>query len=97
MVNISAETFTRNCIHTISQLKSGKELTLWLRVTDIGRELDFENILRANLKLIILQNSKLESIKVMDQNSLKTSNLCMLMNDYNTYNNALQSSNTKIN
>ena len=25
MVNISAETFTKNCIHTISQLKRSKE------------------------------------------------------------------------
>ena len=28
MVKISAETFTENCIHTISQLKRGKEPVL---------------------------------------------------------------------
>ena len=36
--------------------------------------------LKANLKLIILHNNKLESIKDMDQNLLKASNLCMLKN-----------------
>ena len=44
MVDISAETFAKNCIHTISQLKRGKESILWLRIKDIGRELDVENI-----------------------------------------------------
>ena len=41
---ISAETFAKNCIHTISQLKRGKESILWLRIKDIGRELDVKNI-----------------------------------------------------
>ena len=44
MVDISAETFARNCIHTISQLKRGKESILWLNIKDIGRELDVKNI-----------------------------------------------------
>ena len=44
MVAISAETFAKNCIHTISQLKRGRESILWLRIKDIGRELDVKNI-----------------------------------------------------
>ena len=44
MVDISAETFAKNGIHTISQLKRGKESFLWLRIKDIGRELDVKNI-----------------------------------------------------
>ena len=87
MVDMSAETFAKNCIHTISQLKRGKESALWKRIKDTGRELDVKNIfdlidkdLRANLKLIIPQKNKLEIIKDMDQNLLKTSNLCILMN-----------------
>ena len=44
MVDISAETFAKNCIHTISQLKRGKESALWKRIKDTGRELDVKNI-----------------------------------------------------
>ena len=44
MVKISAEIFAENCIYTISQSKRGKELTLWLRMKDVERELDVENI-----------------------------------------------------
>ena len=44
MVKISAETFAENCIDTIKQLKKGKEPVLWLRIKDIGRELDVENV-----------------------------------------------------
>ena len=43
MVKIGAETFAKNCIHTISQLKKGKEPALWIRIKDIGREADVEN------------------------------------------------------
>ena len=78
MVNISAETFAKNCIHTTKQLRKGKEPILWIRIKDIGRKLDVKTylvylikILKANLKLIILQNNKLETIKDMDQNLLK--------------------------
>ena len=44
MVDISAETFAKNCIHTISQIKKGKESFLWLRIKETGRELDVKNI-----------------------------------------------------
>ena len=44
MVDISAETFSKNCIHTITQLKNGKEPALWIRIKDIGRKLDVKNI-----------------------------------------------------
>ena len=44
MVEISAETFAENCIHTITQLRKGKDPILWIRVRDIGRELDVKNI-----------------------------------------------------
>ena len=36
MVNISSETFAKNCVHTISQLKRDKEPVLWIRTKDIG-------------------------------------------------------------
>ena len=35
MVDISAETFAKNCIHAVSQLKIGKEVILWIRIKDI--------------------------------------------------------------
>ena len=44
MVVISDETFAKNFIHTISQLKRSKESILWLRIKDIGRELEVKNI-----------------------------------------------------
>ena len=44
MVNISAETFAKNCIHTIKQLRKGKEPVLWIRIKDIGEKLDVQNI-----------------------------------------------------
>ena len=34
MIEISAETFAENCIHTIIQLKKGKEPVLWIRTKD---------------------------------------------------------------
>ena len=40
MVDISAEAFAKNCIHTIAQLRKGKKIALWIRIKDIGRELD---------------------------------------------------------
>ena len=44
MVEISAETFAENCIHTMKHLRKGKEPVLWIRIEDIGRELDVKNI-----------------------------------------------------
>ena len=44
MVEISAKRFAENCIHTIKQLRKGKERVLWIRIKDIGRELDVKNI-----------------------------------------------------
>ena len=44
MVETSAETFTENCIHTITQLRKGKEPILWIRIKDIGRKLDVKNV-----------------------------------------------------
>ena len=44
MVDLSAETFAKNCIHTIKQLKKGKEPVLRIRIKDIGEKLDFKNI-----------------------------------------------------
>ena len=39
MVNISAEKFAENCIHTMTQLRNGKKSTL-----DKGRDLDVKNV-----------------------------------------------------
>ena len=44
MVKISAETFTKSYIHAIEQLRKGKKLVLWIKIKDIGKELDVENI-----------------------------------------------------
>ena len=42
MVDISAETFAKNCIHAITQLRKGKKLALWLRIKDIFDLVDKE-------------------------------------------------------
>ena len=44
MVDISAETFAKNCIHIITQVRKSEKLVLWLRIKDIGREFDVKNI-----------------------------------------------------
>ena len=44
MVEISAETFAKNCIHTIVQLRKDKERVLWIRIKDTRRKLDVKNI-----------------------------------------------------
>ena len=44
MVDFSAETFAKNWIHTINQLKTCKKSIFWLRIKDIGRELNVKNI-----------------------------------------------------
>ena len=44
MVEISAEIFAENCIHTTTQLRKGKEPILWIRIKDTGRKLDVKNI-----------------------------------------------------
>ena len=44
MVEVSAKTFAKNCIHTIIQLKSKKKTVLWIRVKDIRKKLDIKNI-----------------------------------------------------
>ena len=44
MVSISGETFGKNCIHSIKQLRKGKESVLWIRIKDIGEKLDVKNI-----------------------------------------------------
>ena len=40
MVNISAKTFSKCCIHSITD----KEKNLWLRIKDIGKKLSVKNI-----------------------------------------------------
>ena len=87
MVEISAETFAKNCIHTTKQLKKGKEPVLWIRIKDIGEKLDVKNIgdlvykeIKGKFETDYLTEQHIKSIKDMDQNLLKASNLCMLMN-----------------
>ena len=87
MVDISAETFAKNYIYIISQLKRGKESILRLRIKDIGRELDVKNIFdlvdketKGKFETNYPTEHKLESIKNMDQNLLKMKNFCMLLN-----------------
>ena len=81
MVDISAETFAKNSIHTITQVRKSKKLVLWIRIKDIAEKLDVKNIFDVVDKEIKgkfenylrttnypLQNNKLESIRDMDQN-----------------------------
>ena len=40
MVEIIKETFSKNCMHTITQERKSKKLILWIRIKDIGEKLD---------------------------------------------------------
>ena len=44
MVDISAEAFSKNGIHTITQVRKSKKLVLCIKTKDIGRELNVKNI-----------------------------------------------------
>ena len=88
MVEISAETFAENCIHTTTQLRKGKKLALWIRIKDIGRELDIKNVfdsfdkeIKGKFETNYLTEQQIRKYKRHGQNLLKASNLCMLMNE----------------
>ena len=44
MVDINAETFAENCIHTIKQLKKGKKPVLSIKIRGIREKLDVRNV-----------------------------------------------------
>ena len=44
MVDISTETFAKNCIHTREKQKKGKEPVLWIAIKDLGEKLYIKNI-----------------------------------------------------
>ena len=45
MIRISAETFAKNCVHTIKvNKKADKKYSLWIRMIDIQKGLDVKNI-----------------------------------------------------
>ena len=60
MFKFTAETFAKNCVHTIKVNKTDNKSVLWIKTIDIQNKLDVKNIhnwlikkLRANLRLII--------------------------------------------
>ena len=60
MFKVTAETFAKNCVHTIKVNKTDNKSVLWIKTIDIQNKLDVKNIhnwlikkLRANLRLII--------------------------------------------
>ena len=72
-IDISAETFVKSCIQTMTQVRKSKNFFLWIIIKYIGEKLNVKNIFglvdkKNNLKLIILQKNILESIKDMDHN-----------------------------
>ena len=44
MVQITKETFPKNCIHAITQVRKSKKLVFWIRIKDIGKRLNVKNI-----------------------------------------------------
>ena len=87
MVNVSAETFAKNCIHTIKQLRKGKERVLWIRIKDIGEKLDVKDTgdliykeIKGKFETNYLTEQQIRKYKNMDQNLFKAPNLCMLQN-----------------
>ena len=70
MVNISAESSAKNCIHTIKQPRKGKEPVLYIRIKDIRLldKLDVKNIGDLVYKKI---KSKFETNYLIEQNIRK--------------------------
>ena len=44
IVDLSAETFAKNCIHIITDVTKSKKLVLWIRIKDIGETLDVKKV-----------------------------------------------------
>ena len=75
MFKVTAETFAKNCVHTIKVNKAGNNSVLWIKMIDIQKTQDVKNIhdlvdkeITDKLRLIIEQMNEPKSIKYMDQN-----------------------------
>ena len=44
MFKVTAETFAKNCVHTIKVNKTDNKSVLWIKMIDIQKKLDFKNI-----------------------------------------------------
>ena len=44
MFKVTAETFAKNCVHTIKVTKTDNKSALWIKMTDIQEPLDVKNI-----------------------------------------------------
>ena len=60
MFKVTAETFAKNCVHTIKVNKTDNKSVLWIKMIDIQKKLDVKTFmtwlikkLRANLRLMI--------------------------------------------
>ena len=44
MFKVTAETFAKNCVHTIKVEKTSSKSVLWIKMIDIQKKLDVKNI-----------------------------------------------------
>ena len=44
MFRVTAETIPKNCVHTIKLNKAGNKPVLWIKMIDIQKKFDVENI-----------------------------------------------------
>ena len=44
MFKVTAETFAKNCVHTIKVNKTDNKSVLWIKMIDIQKKLDVKNI-----------------------------------------------------
>ena len=87
MVEISAETYAKNCVYTKKENKKvDKKHSLWIRMIDIRKSLDVENIYDLVRKKISCRyesnnstQQKLENIKDLNMNGLKMINIFIFM------------------
>ena len=67
MFKVTAETFAKNCVHTIKVNKTDNKSVLWIKMIDIQKKLDVKNIHdlvdKEMLESIGLKSTVLESIK----------------------------------
>ena len=75
MFKVTAQTFAKNCFHTIKVNKTDKKSVLWIKMIDIRKYLGVKNIhdlvdkeIEGKFRTYNLTINKLKSIKYIEQN-----------------------------
>ena len=71
MFKVTAETFAKNCVHTIKVNKTDNKSVLWIKMIDIQKKLDVKNIhdlvdkeIKGKLKTNNLTHARIKQYKI---------------------------------